>query len=403
MIDQFKGISERFSARARDIPQYTNKIFSSFSKINWQRLKPSWSSSTLYFIIVLQFLVLVGGGLVGTWQYFKFVSSLKGDMKREIPKSIVEVTPVEQGTFETFTSTVGTLKAANYVIIRPEMDGKVKEVLFLSGEKVAKDEILLKLEDAVLEAVVREARAKVDLWKSKAQRAKILHEKKAGTLKDKEESLSQYIGAQAELDRALANLEKTRIRAPFDGTIGFKDVSIGAYVKAGEDIVTLDDTHNVKVEFRLPENMLDKVSIGNKVKLEIDGFPDNVYEASIEAIDTNIDPLGHSLRVRANLDQTEDLFKPGLFAKVKVLLNAHEDVLLVPEAALESRGTQEYVYIVVDGVAKRMPVKTGGRNGEKVEILAGLEPGQNVVIAGQIKVQDGFPVIPVPPNVLKRF
>lgn len=407
MNDHMKHVSDRITDKMREIPYHVEKanrlLSKAFSHIKWRKLLPHWSSNTLRFIVFLQLLIIVAGGGFGGWQYYTYLQSLKGETKREIPKSIVEVTPVEQGIFETFTTTVGSLKANESIIIRPEIDGKVKEILFDTGDRVSKGDILFRLEEATYAAHLREAKAKVDMWKSKAARSAILYEKKAGTLKDKEEAAAQLEISKAELDRAHHNFSKAVIKAPFDGLIGFRDIGVGAYVKPGEDLVTLDDLDTIKVEFRLGENMIDKIKIGDKVTLEIDGFPDSVYEASINAIDTNVDAAAHSVRVRALLDNKEDLFKPGLFAKVKVMLSSHGDVLLVPEAAVESRGSQEFVYIVVDGIAKRMSVKTGGRNGEKVEILAGLEPGQKVVIAGQIKVQDGFPVIPVPPNALKRF
>jgi len=298
---------------------------------------------------------------------------------------------------------VGTLKANESVIIRPEVEGVIQDIRFKSGDTVAKYDTLMSLQSGVYRALLKEAEAKLELYKGKYERARILYERRSGTLKERDEMYAQMKIAEAEVDKAKTQLAKTVIMAPFSGIIGLKSISPGAYVRVGEDLVTLDDLDPMKIEFRLGENMIDKVEIGKVVQVEIDGFPDNVFEARIEAIDTNIDPMGHSLRVRATLENKDELFKPGLYAKVKLLVSAHENVIMVPESAIESRGNQEYVYRVEDGKARYTVVKTGGRNGEKVEVLAGLKPGQTVIVAGQMKVQDKWPVMAVPPYVLKRL
>lgn len=279
--------------------------------------------------------------------------------KRELPQSIVEALPVELGTFETYTSVVGTLKANESVIIRPEVEGVIQDILFKSGDTVSKFDTLMHMQSGVYRALLKEAEAKLELYKGKYERAQILYDRKSGTLKERDEMYAQMKIAEAEVDKAKTQLGKTVIQAPFTGVIGLKNISPGAYVRVGEDLVTLDDLDPMKIEFRLGENMIDKVEVGKIVQVEIDGFPDNVFEAKIEAIDTNIDSMGHSLRVRAHLENKDELFKPGLYAKVKLLVSAHENVIMVPESAIESRGNQEYVYRVEDGKARYTVVKTG--------------------------------------------
>lgn len=369
---------------------------------SWVKI-PSLSERTLHGILFFQTFLIIGGISFGGWFYWTKLRNPQESMRRELPKSVVEALPVELGTFETFTSIVGTLKANESIVVRPEVEGRIKEVRFKSGDFVNKGDILIVLEDTVYKALKKEAQARVGLWEKKYERARILYERRAGALKDQEEAFSNLEISRAELQKATSQLNKTKIRAPFSGVVGFRTISPGAFVRAGEDLVTLDDLDPMSIDFRVGENMLDKLEVGKIIQVEIDGFPDNIFEATIEAIDTNVDPLGHSIRARAQLANKEDLFKPGLFGKVKLLVSAHEDVLMVPESAIESRGNQEYVYRVEDGMARYTVVKTGGRNGEKVEILSGLQPGQTVIVAGQMKVQDKWPVTAVPPYVLKRF
>ena len=379
-------------------PAFFERFFKSFSV----------SEKSLKVIVILQALTIIGMIGVGLFYAGKisipFLKKEEVKLRREIPKAVVEALPVEIGTFNTYTNVVGTLKANESVVIRPQVDGMIEAIRFKSGDSVLKGDELIKMEDGVYVALLAEAEAKLELYKGKYERARILYDRKSGTLKERDEMFAQMKIAQAEVNKAKTQLSKTVLRAPFDGVIGLKNVSPGAYVRVGEDLVTLDDIDPMKLEFRLGENMIDKVEIGKILTVEIDGFPDNLFEARIEAVDTNVDPMGHSIRVRAVLDNKEDLFKPGLYAKVKLLLSAHDNVAMVPESAVESRGNQEYVYRVENGVALFTPVKTGGRNGEMIEILSGLEPGQTVVVSGQMKiVQDNWPVQAIPPYVLKRI
>ena len=184
--------------------------------------------------------------------------------------------------------------------------------------------------------------------------------------------------------------------APFDGVLGIVDLSLGYFVKGGDDLFTLDDIDPMKVDFRVGEVLLNKLKIGDKITIEVDGFPDNTYVAQIEAIDTNVDPLGHSVRVQATFDNVDGDLRPGLFAKVKLRTAIHQNTIMIPESAVESRGKQEYVYTVEKGVAKMAGIKTGIRNGENVQVTRGLRPGDQVIFAGQMRVQPNYPVFIVP-------
>lgn len=364
----------------------------------------NFSQDILWTVIFFQatlLLACIGGGVWVYWTYIKPPA-----IDESIPQipTYVEANPVEVGTFETFVTIMGTLKANESIVIRPEVEGKIKSIKFKSGDRVQKGDVLIELDDAVYKALEDEAVAKVFLYKGKYERAQKLYDRKAGTLKDKEESFAQLKISEAEYDKAHTQRQKTVICAPFEGIVGFKDISAGAYVKPGEDLVTLDDLDPMKVDFRVGENMIDRLAVGKKVELVVEGFLDNRFEATVEAIDPNVDPIGHSIRIRATLDNKDELFKPGLFAKVKMLDTSHEDVIMVPESAIETRGNRESVYVIDNGMASNMLVKIGNRNGEKVEILSGLNPGQVVVTAGQMRFRDRKnPVVILPNNSLKKL
>lgn len=399
------------------------KIFSPFSKfgkipsgfsvalirikkfVPKKRLLPkNLSLESLWSIIFVQgFFILTLLG-IGAWAYWTYIKPPMIERNVPIQPSYVEAAPVELGTFETFITVMGTLKANESVIIRPEIEGKIKAVNFKSGDFVKEGDVLIQLEDQVYKSLEKESVAKVLLYKGKYERASKLYAKKAGTLKDKEENFAQLKIAEAEFEKAHNQLAKTVIKAPFSGVIGFKDIGVGAYVRPGEELVTLDDLDPVKVDFKVGENMIDRVFLDQRVEVEIEGFKDNRFEGVIEAIDSNVDAIGHNVRIRAILENKEDLFKPGLFGRVKLLESAHEDVLMVPESAIENKGNRELVYVIENEKASMVPVKVGNRNGEKVEILSGLEPGQIVVTAGQMRFREREnPVVVLPNNTLKKL
>lgn len=316
--------------------------------------------------------------------------------KYQLPTVTVEAKPVERTDFETFISAVGTLKANESIIVRPQEGGVIKSVSFSSGEYVKKGEVLLELEDRVLQAQLQEALAKRDTRKAEYDRAESLFAKKAYPKSKRDEALGNYKVSKASVDLMQAKVQQSILSAPFDGIVGLKDVSVGAYIKPGEEIVSLDNVDPILIDFRISEIHLDKVTVGQTVQVEIDGFSQNLYEATIEAIDPVVDAAGHSIRVRAKMQNRGRDLKPGLFARVRFTESLHEKTMIVPESAVETEGNQEFVYAVIDGIARRAPIKTGGRNGRDVEVKSGLQPGMMVVTSGQMRIGEGFPVIVVP-------
>jgi membrane fusion protein (multidrug efflux system) len=346
-------------------------------------------------------ILVLAGWLVYMYNY-KGAVDINTQQLPSIPPVRVIAGHPEKGTFEQFTNIAGTLKATESVTLRPEVEGKVRDIYFTSGQRVKKGDKILKIEDAIYKANLEEAEAKLELGRSTYERALALLKRQAGTVKDKDKTYAEWQVTKAEVDKARSQLKKTLIVAPFDGILGLKNLSIGAYVKPGEEIVILSDMDPMNIEFSIAEQYLDKVQPGKDVTLEIDAFPDNVFRAQIESIDANVDPLNRSLKVRATFPNINDgELRPGLFGRIKLLISSHEDVLMVPDSAVETRGTREYVYLVKNGVAVATPVKVGGRNGKMVEIQSGLEPEDTVVFVGSMKLQDSMPVQVIPQKAMQ--
>lgn len=348
----------------------------------------------LSIVIFVQTIVIIAmGAFIGIekWQLYK-----AGKKKYSPPVVTVEAQPVRAMNFETFISAVGAVKSNETVTLRSQEGGFIKQIVFQSGSFVHKGDILVRFDDAVVNAQLDEAKARLFAAKTNFEREELLLKKEVTSKAAHDKAYAEFKMAEAAVATWKAKVALTVIKAPFDGLVGLKDVSAGAYIKPGEEIVTLDSVDPVIIDFRISETQHDRVSTGQSVDVEIDGFPDNIYTATIDAIDTQIEKMGHSLRVRASMPNPNNALKPGLFARVKFSGTVHENALVVPEGAVETEGNEEYVFAILDGVARRIPVKTAGRNGREVEITKGLAEGVMVVTAGQLRLSDGSPVIVVP-------
>jgi membrane fusion protein (multidrug efflux system) len=180
--------------------------------------------------------------------------------------------------------------------------------------------------------------------------------------------------------------------APFAGLIGIRNVSVGDYVKEGQDLVNLEDVSSLKADFRLPERYFARLKPGQTVEVTTDARPGEVFKATVDAIDPLLDAAGRAILVRARLPNQEGKLRPGMFARVRLIVGDRQDALVIPEEALVPAGSDQYVFRVVDGKAERVKIQIGARRSARVEVLDGLKAGDLVVTAGQMKIRDGAPV-----------
>lgn len=287
---------------------------------------------------------------------------------------------------------VGTLRAEQSIIVRPEINGVVTDIRFEEGERVEKGALLFGLEDSIYRAELAQAEASLRLSTRNYTRARELFERKVGTGLARDEALSRLEVDRAAVEVAKARLAKTRIHAPFEGVTGLRQVDLGAYVETGQDLVTLDDVDPLKVDFELPERYLRFVSPGQIVEVQLDALPGRTFSGEIVAISPRVSPAGRSLSVRARTPNPNGELRPGLFARVSVVVDQRQSAIVVPEQAIVPRGSDLYVFKVVDGTARLAKVAVGLRAYGQAEIVEGLEEGDLVVTAGQMKIRDGVPV-----------
>jgi len=304
----------------------------------------------------------------------------------------VETKTVVRVAFDRGITAVGSLLSDETVVLRPELAGLIREINFREGQPVAQGQVLLRLDDQIVRAELAQARANLALAQSQSARATRLQAEGFISKQAGDEARSKLAVEQAAVALARARLDKTVIVAPFAGVIGLRNVSVGDYVNAGQDLVQMEAVNPLKVDFRIPEQYLAQVQVGQTLDVGFDALPDALRVGEVYAISPVIDAGGRSLLVRAKVANDDGVLRPGMFARVQLLFS-RDKVLVVPEAALAPTGQVQYVYRVVEGRARRVEVLIGARRDGWVEVRSGLEEGDHVVVAGLQRLVDGAAVI----------
>ncbi|CAN5637690.1 efflux RND transporter periplasmic adaptor subunit [soil metagenome] len=316
-----------------------------------------------------------------------------GGMQLPVEAVTLRLEPLEAGL-----ATVGSLRADESVTIRPEVAGRITRIQFQEGGRVERGQPLFNLDAATAGAALNEAQANLASSRSAVARAGELVGERLIARADYDKLRAQRAVDEARLSSARTAMGKMSLRAPFAGQIGLRSVSVGEYVNAGQDLVTLVRLDPIQVDFSMPETALASLRTGQAIRVEVDAYPGERFGGEVVAIDPVIDPVSRSVRLRAQVANPDFKLRPGQFARVLLQPRGAQQALLVPEQALMQTGDERFVYTVVDGQARRSVVQTGTRVPGKVEIRSGLSAGDVVIIAGQGKpmMRDGMPVQVLP-------
>ena len=309
------------------------------------------------------------------------------------PRAVtVEMAEVTASELASSVRAVGTLEAEASATLRAEVPGQIIAVHFDEGQPLEKGAPLYSVEATVLEAEVNEARANAERSEAALKRADELFAKQLISGTDYDAARANYNVDVARLRSSRARLSKTVIKAPFDGFVGIRRINIGDYATIGQQLVDVVQLDPLRVAFSVPETLLPKVQPGQPVSVFVDAYPDETFTGKITAVAPKTDVQGHSLEVRASLPNTELKLRPGLFVRIDVSLGVKQDAIVIPEQAIWPLGQEKIVYVVEDGQAFQRTVRIGERKPGAVEILTGLEAGEVIVTAGQMKLFEGASV-----------
>lgn len=331
------------------------------------------------------FAVLLLGGLL-TYLYLPAEQQQQRRGNRETP---VTVHIVHTEPFIEVIEGLGTALANEAVVISVQNTEIVSDVMFSDGDIVEKDQLLLKLNNREEQARVNELQVNLDEALRQFQRLKNLAVEKATSEQLLDEQEARVKTLKAQIDVANAQLAQLEVRAPFAGKLGIRQVSVGALVRPGDMITTLDDLNTMKVDFSISEQYLQAVKPDQIVEAKSVAYPGEIFTGKIVAVDSRIDPITRSIQVRALIDNGNLKLRPGMLLTLN-LQKSVSNSLVIPEKALIPNQDQHFVYVVNnENVVSRVQVKAEGRIPGKVRITQGLSEGDQVVVEGTMRVQDG--------------
>jgi len=290
------------------------------------------------------------------------------------------------------TGAIGTLRADEGVMIRPEVAGRIDQIKFSEGQRVKEGSLLVTLDAGETRAQLQSSSVQVALEKQRLERSEDLFRKGFISQQSLDEQRSNHARAAAKQREDQVRLAKSEIRAPFSGVAGLRQVSEGAYVAAGTDIARLEKLDQLKLDFRVPETFLAQLKPGQPVRIAVDSYAGEEFRGAIYAIEPAIDEQTRTVLVRARVGNAQAKLRPGMFARVQLTLGVRENAVWIPEQAIVPRGQDAFVFRVSSGKAELVQVRTGMRKVGEVEILNGLAGGDLVVTEGTQKIGPGAPV-----------
>ncbi len=357
---------------------------------------------TKRMIIMLIAVGVVFGGVFG-FQIFKnaMIKKFMSAMPQP-PQTVSTVTAAIQ-EWQPQIEAVGSLRAVNGADLAFEVSGIVKELHFKSGDDVATGDILLKLraDDDI---------AKLEALKATAALSEIVHQRDQEQFKIKAVSqatldtdAANVKNAKAQVAEQQAVVDKKTLRAPFAGHLGVRVVDIGQYISAGTAVVTLQALDPIYADFFLPQQALNQIRLEQVVTIKIDTYPNGDFAGTITAINPKVDQATRNVQVRATLKNPDRLLLPGMYASVNVAAGGKQRYLTLPQTAVTYNPYGETIYVVDDKgkdpqgrpqlIARQVFVTAGLKRGDQVAILSGVEEGQTVVTAGQMKLRNGSPLV----------
>jgi len=291
---------------------------------------------------------------------------------------------------ETITAN-GTLLANESVDLRSEISGAITEIHFEEGATVKTGDLLVKTNDSELAAQLKRTLFRIELAKSQESRQQQLIERGGTSRESLDEAVNSVHVLEAEADLIRAQLEKTEIRAPFDGIVGLRFVSLGSYLTPSTRIATLQDLDRLKIDFTISERYMGRVHPGTPIAFTVAGMPQR-FNGEVYAVEPAVDVATRSAVLRARAANPGRNLLPGAYASVEVPIDEVKNAILVPTTAIIPGLNQRSLFVIENGRAVAKEVQTGIRLAREIQIGSGLKPGDKVITSGLLQLRNGMPV-----------
>lgn len=319
--------------------------------------------------------------------------------------SAVAQSQVWEGTL----SAVGNIASVKGVAVSNEAAGVVTRISFESGSTVKQGQVLVELDSSVERAQLASARSRRDIAKLTAERSRALLAENVTPQAQVDADEATLRTANTELDAIQAQIARKVVRAPFTGRLGIRSVNVGQYLSPGTQLTVLETVGAVYVDFTLPQQWLGRIEVGMPVRVTIEGAKDQAVKGEISAVDPTVDDRSRALKLRASVENADDKLRPGMFAKVEVILPDQAGRVVVPATAVVRAPYGDSVFLIEDKkpdapgmrktpdgkpvrVARQQFVRLGESRGDFIAILEGVKAGQEVVSAGAFKLRNNSPI-----------
>lgn len=286
---------------------------------------------------------------------------------------------------------MGTMLANEEVELVAEIVGKVRGIYFQEGSRVKKGQLLLKVDDADLQAQLERAEFQRKLLSEKLERQRILLKRESISRESFDQLQTDYNVLQADIELLNVKIRRTEVRAPFDGVMGFRYVSDGSYVQPSSKIATIVDNSVLKFEFSVPEKYASRRLKGSIVSFRVTGN-EQLYEAEVYAVDPLIDVKTRMILLRARFNNDKNELMPGMFAKGNLAVGGKNEYIAVPTEAVVPEMEGKRMWLVENGKAKSVPVEIESRSAKFVEVISGIQPGDTVLTGGLMQLREGMVV-----------
>lgn len=352
-------------------------------------------------MVVVVVAVYIGLGYVKVSQIMGFAALAKSGAFAP-PPTAVTTTVAEKSQWQPTLETIGTVVAINGVTISTDLAGIVSKIAFDSGSHVKAGDLLVQLNTDQEQAQLAQAEAQRDWTQITLTRNEGLLAKKTVSQSDFDSATAQFHQAQATVDQNKAIIARKTLRAPFAGIVGIRQINLGQYLNTGDPVVTLQSFDPIYVNFSLPQQNLGQVTTGQVVEITLDAYGDKVFTGKITAINSLVDQNSRNVQIQATLPNSDTLLRPGMYAKVKVVLPDTQEVIAIPSSSIHYAPYGDSVFIVSDlkspdgktykGVKEQF-VRLGQSKGDLTAIVSGLKPGDEVVTSGVFRLRSGGAII----------
>src|SRR5213592_704677 len=311
----------------------------------------------------------------------------------------VEVAAAIRDTVVDAIAATGQIEAIQSIELRPQVSGRITDILVREGQEVGAGTALFKVDDAELKAQVAQAEAERQLARQALERTKQLIAQNASSASDLEQAEARSRGADANYDLLKTRLDRTVVRAPFGGVVGRRLVSIGTYVSPETPLITLQSVNPQHASFDVPERYADRLRRGQLVSFQVAALPGKNFSGEVVFVDPVVSLPGRTILIKARVPNNEHQLQAGMFIEARLATNIRPNAVVVPEDALLPMEGATFIWVIKQGKANRRQVSVGVRTAGWAEIQSGVEAGDQVVVGGLERL---FPNAPVMARVVER-